>query len=88
MARAVVVGDFLAKVLLWMGIVKDKKLPVRWLAGACRGGEEYDLPSKHFLLGCQRPPAPSNLRGGVVTINDFDELSMIKSLWASVVWAG
>ena len=75
-------------IMLWMEIVKDKKLPARLLAGACRGGEEYDLPLKHFLLGCQRPPTPSNLRGGVVTINDFDELSMIKSLWASVARAG
>ena len=27
--------------------------------------EEYDLPSKHFLLGINAPLTPSNLRGGV-----------------------
>ena len=53
-----VVGVFLAMIMLWMGIVKDKKQPARLLAGACRGGEEYDLSLKHFLLGCQRPPDP------------------------------
>ena len=39
------------------------EVPVRAEEGERAG--EYDLPSKFFLLGHQRPPAPSNLRGGV-----------------------
>ena len=44
------------KVLILNSSPKIGEVPVR--------AEEYDLSSKHFLLGHQRPLTPSNLRGG------------------------
>ena len=44
-------------VILGSSSPKIGEVPVR--------AEEYDIPSKHFLVGYQRPLTPSNLRGGV-----------------------